>query len=164
MPLIPPIKGTRIDIRQPGISSGNTFIPRYPKKEVQVTYPEKEPRKTPLFVDKLSPIASMYGIFTYIWLMFWYMDGMGLAFVFLFFSKKILLGYQKTHRTDELNLYRETKSSLLCLDVAYIFPSKSIISDQLSGQIIATSHDLTPNGGFRSGNPFISGKCGLVKY
>ena len=34
---------------------------------------------------------------------------------------------------------------------------------QLSGQIIATSHDLTPNGA-SVGNPLISGKARLVKY
>ena len=35
----------------------------------------------------------------------------------------------------------------------------------LSGQIIATSHDLTPNGGLISkGNALISGKPRLVKY
>ena len=33
-----------------------------------------------------------------------------------------------------------------------------------SGQIIATSHDLTPNGGDCKGNPLISGKPRLVKY
>ena len=36
-----------------------------------------------------------------------------------------------------------------------------------SGQIIATSHDLTPNGGlvwFSKGNPVISGKSRLVKH
>ena len=33
-----------------------------------------------------------------------------------------------------------------------------------SGQIIATSHDLTPNGGFSTGNPLISGKPRLMKY
>ena len=32
------------------------------------------------------------------------------------------------------------------------------------GQIIATSHDLTPNGGFSTGNPLISGKPRLMKY
>ena len=30
----------------------------------------------------------------------------------------------------------------------------------ISGQIIATSHDLTPNGGLVKGNPLISGKPG----
>ena len=34
----------------------------------------------------------------------------------------------------------------------------------LFGQIIATSHDLTPNGGLSKGNPLISGKYRLVKY
>ena len=34
----------------------------------------------------------------------------------------------------------------------------------ISGQIIATSHDLTPNGGDCKGNPLISGKSRLVKY
>ncbi len=34
----------------------------------------------------------------------------------------------------------------------------------MSGQIIATSHDLTPNGGFGKGNLLISGKSRLVKY
>ena len=36
-----------------------------------------------------------------------------------------------------------------------------------SGQIIATSHNLTPNGGlawFSKGSPLISGRSGLVKY
>ena len=34
-----------------------------------------------------------------------------------------------------------------------------------SGQIIATSHDLTPNGGLLiKGNPLILGKPSLVKY
>ena len=36
--------------------------------------------------------------------------------------------------------------------------------DYFSGQIIATSHDLTPNGGLVKGNPLISGKSRLVKY
>ena len=35
----------------------------------------------------------------------------------------------------------------------------------MSGQIIATSHDLSPlNGGDCKGNPLISGKSRLVKY
>ncbi len=35
----------------------------------------------------------------------------------------------------------------------------------VSGQIIATSHDLTPNGGLvREMGPLISGKLRLVKY
>ena len=33
-----------------------------------------------------------------------------------------------------------------------------------SGQIIATSHDLTPKLWFSKGNPLISGKSRLVKY
>ena len=33
-----------------------------------------------------------------------------------------------------------------------------------SGQIIATSHDLTPNGGLVRGNPLISGFSRLVNY
>ena len=34
----------------------------------------------------------------------------------------------------------------------------------ISGQIIATSHDLTPKWWFSKGNPLISGKSRLVKY
>ena len=34
----------------------------------------------------------------------------------------------------------------------------------VSGQIIATSHDLTPNGGLVRDHPLISGKPRLVKY
>ena len=34
----------------------------------------------------------------------------------------------------------------------------------VSTQIIATSHDLTPNGGLVREIPFISGKSRLVKY
>ena len=34
----------------------------------------------------------------------------------------------------------------------------------VSGQIIATSHDLTPNGGLVREIPLIQGKSGLVKY
>ena len=37
-------------------------------------------------------------------------------------------------------------------------------SSMISGQIIATSHLLTPNGGLVRGNPLISGKSRLVKY
>ena len=36
------------------------------------------------------------------------------------FEENGKLGTKKPIRTDELNLYRETKSSLLCLDVAHI--------------------------------------------
>ena len=36
--------------------------------------------------------------------------------------------------------------------------------DHVSGQIIATSHDLTPNGGLVREIPLISGKSRLVKY
>ena len=46
-------------------------------------------------------------------------------------------------------------------------PSSSSSSSSSSGQIITTSHDLTPNGSkwwFSKGNPLISGKPRLVKY
>ena len=44
-------------------------------------------------------------------------------------------------------------------------PNKNTNTSYKSGQIIATSHDLTPNGGLvREMGPLISGKPRLVKY
>ena len=63
--------------------------------------------------------------------------------------------FADSHENPNAN-YKSTKC--VCI---YIYLGRYYTS----GQIIATSPDLTPNGGLvRTGNPLISGKSRLVKY
>ena len=71
-----------------------------------------------------------------------------------------LLGVQKLGLIISL-------SELIITDYSSKMSSLKRTASYNSGQIIATSHDLTPNGGLVReihGNPLISGKSRLVKY
>ena len=60
-----------------------------------------------------------------------------------------------------LKLRCDQQLVIVILKLLYI---ERIVVYQQAGQIIATSHDFTPNGGLVRDHPLISGKFRLVKY